>query len=128
MPEGMTEADAQRYIQRRLEQWNEGTQMTLAITSHSSDQCLGQIGVYLEGSLGRAETFYWLDARARGQGFATEALSLVTNRAFKEHEIVRVHPITHLDNAASQHVAQRCGYLKEGVLRAWEPIRTLSPT
>jgi RimJ/RimL family protein N-acetyltransferase len=40
---------------------------------------------------------------------------------------VRAHLITHLDNLASQRVAERCGYQREGVLRAWEPIKADQP-
>lgn len=37
------------------------------------------------------------------------------------------HLITHLDNQASQRVAQRFGYHREGVLRAWAPTRDDQP-
>lgn len=126
MPEAMTEAQAERYIERRLEQWNDGLH-TFAITSPPADRCVGQIGIRLEFQHRRAEIFYWLERSARGQGLATDALELVTRWAFADHDIVRAHLITHLDNPASQRVAERCGFQREGVLRAWEPIRDDQP-
>jgi RimJ/RimL family protein N-acetyltransferase len=51
-----------------------------------------------------------------------EALSLVTEWAFRGYGIVRVQLVTHLDNERSQRVAERCGF-REGVLRAWEPVK-----
>lgn len=75
----------------------------------------------------RAEAFYWLDCRVRGRGIAAKALSLVTEWAFRDHGIVRVQLVTHLDNERSQRVAQRCGFHREGVLRAWEPVKDEQP-
>ncbi|MCP4226097.1 MAG: GNAT family N-acetyltransferase, partial [Actinomycetia bacterium] len=126
MPEAMTEAQAREWIERRLERWPQGL-CTFAVTIPPSDRCVGQVGVLLEGQFRRAETFYWLDSRARGQGVATEALNLVTEWAFTDHDIVRAKLITHPDNPASQRVAQRCGYQREGVLRAWEPVKNEQP-
>lgn len=126
MPDHMTEAQAREWVERRLELWSQGL-FSFAITLASDDRCLGQIGAHIEERFRRAETFYWLDSRVRGQGLATEALDLVTRWVFDEHEVVRAHLITHLDNQASQRVAQRCGYHREGVLRAWEPIKDDQP-
>ena len=41
--------------------------------------------------------------------------------------MVRVQVVTHLDNARSQKVAERCGFSREGVLRAWEPVKDEQP-
>jgi RimJ/RimL family protein N-acetyltransferase len=126
MPEHMTEARAREWVERRLELWSHGL-FSMAITMPPDDRCVGQVGVSIDERLLRAETFYWLDRRARGLGVAAEALDVVTRWAFDEHEVVRAQLITHLDNQASQRVAQRCGYQREGVLRAWEPIKDDRP-
>lgn len=126
MPEAMTEAQAREWIERRLELWPQGL-CSFAITLPPVDRCVGQIGVHLEDRFNRAETFYWLDRRARGQGIATEALDVVTRWSFDEHDVVRAHLITDLDNPASQRVAEACGYQREGVLRAWEPVKGDQP-
>lgn len=126
MPENMTEAQAREWVERRLELWRESL-CSFAITLPPADQCVGQTGIYLEERHRRAETFYWLDRRVRGQGIATEALDVVTRWAFQQHKVVRAQLITHLDNQASQKVAQRCGYQREGVLRAWEPVKDDQP-
>ena len=69
----------------------------------------------------------WLDRRVRGRGLAVEALGLVTEWAFRDFGIVRVQLVTHLDNERSQRVAERCGFRREGVLRAWEPVKDEQP-
>lgn len=40
---------------------------------------------------------------------------------------MRVQLLTHPENAASQRVAERSGFLQEGVLRAWEPFKGEQP-
>jgi len=126
MPEAMTVDRALLWIQRGLEWWPRGI-ARFAITCPPADDCLGQIGVQFDTTRNRAEAFYWLDPQARGQGLAVEALELVTRWAFEDHGIVRMQLITHLDNSPSQRVAERCGYLREGVLRAWEPVKDHQP-
>jgi ribosomal-protein-alanine N-acetyltransferase len=126
MPDAMTEEQARVWVERGLEGWPRGG-ARFAITIAPSDQCVGQVGIYLERALRRAEAFYWLDQTARGRGYATEALNLVTAWAFRDFDVIRVQLITHLDNVASHRVAERCGFAREGVLRAWEPVKADQP-
>lgn len=126
MPEEMTEEQARAWIDRRLELESNGLH-SFAITLPPDDRCLGQMGVHIEREHRRAETFYWLDHRCRGRGLTTEALDVITRWAFAVHHVVRAQLITHLDNEASQRVAERCSYRREGVLRAWEPIKDEQP-
>ncbi len=126
MPEAMTEDDAERWVERGLEWWPRGV-ARFAVTMPPSDECAGQVGMQFDFAARRAEAFYWLDRRVRGRGVASEALRLVTEWAFQEHGIVRVQLVTHLDNERSQRVAVRCGFRREGVLRAWEPVKDGQP-
>lgn len=126
MPEAMTVEQARRWIANRNERWPDGL-ASFAITNRGSDKPVGQIGAKFEWEFNRAEAFYWLDAAARGQGLVTEALNLITQWAMKDYDIVRVQLLTHLNNAASQRVAERCGFTREGVLRAWEPVDNDQP-
>jgi len=126
MPDAMTEDQARQWVERGLEWWSHGL-ARFAVTVPPSEECAGQIGLQFDFPARRAEAFYWLDRRVRGRGIAVEALSLVTEWAFRSHGIVRVQLVTHLDNERSQRVAQRCGFSREGVLRAWEPVKEDQP-
>jgi RimJ/RimL family protein N-acetyltransferase len=126
MPEAMTEEQARQWIERGLELWPRGL-ARFAVTVPPSDACAGQVGIQFDFAARRAEAFYWLDRRVRGRGIAVETLNLVTEWAFRDHGIVRVQLVTHLDNERSQRVAERCGFRREGVLRAWEPVKDEQP-
>ena len=126
MPDSMSEAQARQWIEHGLERWPRGL-ARFALTVPPSDECIGQIGIQFDFAMRRAEAFYWLDRGARGRGIAVEALNLVTEWAFRDFDIVRAQLATHLDNERSQRVAERCGYSREGVLRAWEPVKNEQP-
>jgi len=73
------------------------------------------------GDPGLAEVGYWLRREARGHGAATTAVRLVAAWAFGELGIRRLNLQTAPENLASQRVAGRAGFTREGVLRAWLP-------
>jgi RimJ/RimL family protein N-acetyltransferase len=71
---------------------------------------------------GTVEIGYIVAPHFRGRRVATQALSLLTDRAL---ELGAERVVLHIAvaNAASQTVAERCGYQLEGVLRSdyWKP-------
>ena len=126
MPDAPTQDQAREWIERSIEWWPRGV-ARFAVTVPPSDGCVGQVGVHVEHAMRRAEAFYWLDRSVRGRGLAAEALELVTQWVVRDHGIVRVQLVTHLDNERSQRVAERCGFHREGVLRAWQPVKDSQP-
>ena len=66
----------------------------------------------------RARLGYWVAADSRGQGICTRALRLLSRYALDELRMQRVELITDPDNVASQRVAEKVGFQREGVLRA----------
>ncbi len=65
-----------------------------------------------------AELGYVVLAEERGRGVATEALRLLTAWGFAELDAVRLELMISAGNEASKRVAERCGYVREGVLRS----------
>jgi RimJ/RimL family protein N-acetyltransferase len=66
----------------------------------------------------RGHIGYWVAAWARGRGVCTRALRLLVRYALDELELHRVELITDPDNVASQRVAEKVGFQREGVMRA----------
>jgi RimJ/RimL family protein N-acetyltransferase len=64
-----------------------------------------------------AELGYIVTPQARGRGMATAMLRALTDWAF-EQGILRATLIINVENTASQRVAERCGYVREGVMRS----------
>jgi ribosomal-protein-alanine N-acetyltransferase len=80
---------------------------------------VGGIGVELHSDIERvsAEIGYWIGQSHWNRGIATEALRAVTAEAFKRFEITRLYAVPFADHAASIRVLEKCGYVREGVMR-----------
>jgi RimJ/RimL family protein N-acetyltransferase len=90
---------------------------TFAIVDRASGELLGGIGTrVLDAAI--VEIGYWVKAEARGRGVATLALELIARFAFTELGAARVQLRTEPDNIASQRVAEKAGFTREGVLRS----------
>jgi RimJ/RimL family protein N-acetyltransferase len=63
-----------------------------------------------------AETGYWLGPDGRGNGYITEAVREVARYVF-ELGFHRLELVAAAGNVASQRVAERAGFTREGVLR-----------
>ena len=65
----------------------------------------------------KSEVGYWCRTSATGNGFVTEAVIALSEYAFQHIRAVRVELITDEENVASCRVAERAGFVLEGVLR-----------
>jgi RimJ/RimL family protein N-acetyltransferase len=72
----------------------------------------------IDREAGELELGYIVAAHARGRGVGTEILRLLTRWAFEDVEAQRVYLIIDVANPASVRVAERCGYVLEGVMRS----------
>jgi len=65
----------------------------------------------------KTEVGYWCRTSAARNGFVTEAVNALVAYAFRHIRAVRVELITDEENVASRRVAERAGFVLEGVLR-----------
>ena len=111
------DAEARANIARAASAWEDGTWAVFRIADADSDQVIGGINLRF-GEYDTAEISYFLRTSARGRGIATRAARLVVRWAFEELGIERIELRVHPDNTASQRVAERLGFVREGVERA----------
>jgi RimJ/RimL family protein N-acetyltransferase len=122
IPYPYSESDARAFVERAARAWAEGTRATFVIADAATGAGRGTIGLHLFAHDARlAEVGYWLRREARGRGAATTAVGLVSAWAFAELGIARLNLTTAQENVASQRVAERAGFTREGLLRAWAP-------
>jgi [ribosomal protein S5]-alanine N-acetyltransferase len=84
-------------------------------------ECLG-LATAEKRDGGRVELGYWLLPEGRGRGRATRALRLVSHWALSQPGVARLELVTSPDNAASQRVAERSGFRREGILRSYHVV------
>jgi len=90
----------------------------LALAIEVGGRVVGGIGLGLNVHEYRGRLGYWVAADVRRRGICTHALRLLSHYAFVELGLQRVDLITDPENAASQRVAEKVGFRREGVLRA----------
>lgn len=78
---------------------------------------IGQInlGGVIYGALRGAHIGYWIDRNFANRGYMTAAVNMVTDFAFNELELHRIEINIRPENEPSIRVAEKCGYLYEGL-------------
>jgi RimJ/RimL family protein N-acetyltransferase len=113
--EGFERTWLERYARGHLD----GTRAGFAIVDEADGAFLGLSALVRIDREGReAEAGYIVAPQARGRGIAARALGLLTDWALGDLGLERVELRITTDNLASQRVADRCGYVREGVLRS----------
>jgi RimJ/RimL family protein N-acetyltransferase len=107
----------QTWLERYEEGRRDGTREAFAIED-GEGRFLGlALAVAIEREAGEAELGYTVAPAARGRGVATAAVTALTRWAFDEQELERLTLLIEVANVASTRVAERCGYVLEGVRR-----------
>ena len=120
VPQPYTLDDARRYIQECIDAADD--RRPFAITDAESGAVIGSIDMRIT-RLGAGHIGYWMAANARGRGLATAALRTLSRWAIEELGLGRVELATDPENLASQRVAEKAGFQREGVLRSMLPTR-----
>jgi len=112
-------SDALRFIRDSMGAWQDGRAHDLSIHTHTDATThLGNISVWPTSRREQTgEVGYWIRSDATGQGIATEAAARVLQVAFHEMALHRVVLRVAVGNRASERVAEKLGFVHEGVLR-----------
>jgi RimJ/RimL family protein N-acetyltransferase len=112
IPHPYTEADALAFIRGEVRPDHEAMAIEL------DGRVVGGIGIGLISNDYRGTLGYWMAASSRGRGTCTRALRLLSRHALDELQLQRLDLVTDPENHASQRVAEKVGFQREGVLRA----------
>lgn len=120
VPADYRETDARAYLLRRHDAVLTGSAAPFAVITIPSERLIGSISlVRVAWAHRRAEVGYFLSREARGSGHATRAVRLICAWAFRTLGMERIDLYAASGNIASQRVAERSGFQREAVLRAF---------
>jgi RimJ/RimL family protein N-acetyltransferase len=117
IPSGADETFVRGWIRRYEDAWSDGSRAGFAICGRDGG-LLGFAAVidldldHREGEIG-----YMVAPAARGRGVASRAVELLTRWGFDELGLIRLELRIDVQNSASECVAERAGYQRDGVLR-----------
>ena len=117
IPWPYTAAHATEFVVRSDLGWSSGRDAACVIVDLGTAAVTGGIGLHRIGgtsqersSLLRDEIGYWLTPGARGRGFATRALAMLSRWAILDAGVPSINLQTKVGNDASRRVALRAGY------------------
>jgi RimJ/RimL family protein N-acetyltransferase len=111
-----TIAEAEIWIAEGNDGWRSESQASWAILRRTDEEVVGRVAIYPNLADGYGEVSYWVLPSARGEGVATRAASAATGWAHDLglHRVELEHSV---HNAASGRVAERAGFMSEGIRR-----------
>lgn len=116
------EAGVRAWIDAREQAWRAGRVLSFAVQDATSAELLGSVSLRSFGIWPRAaDVGYWTAPAARERGIAVAALNVLTRWAFSALELNRLTLYHAVQNTAACQVAERAGYLAEGVARGALP-------
>jgi RimJ/RimL family protein N-acetyltransferase len=106
------------WLARYEEGWCDGSRAGFAIETHDGEFLGLGMFVRIEPEGRQGEIGYVVDPAARGRGVATRTLQLLTDWGFSQLGMKRIELWIDTTNSGSERVAERAGYVLEGVLRS----------
>jgi len=104
-----------------------GRFLYLVAASPDTDAYLGEILLFRRtdevAEVAIGEVAYVVAPTARGRGLATAAVRMVSRWALGDLGLARLQISVHPDNTPSLRVAERAGYVREGMVRSLKLIR-----
>lgn len=119
VPEPYTEDDALDYVRAMDAAWRAGAGGAFAVVDATSGEVAGSVGLsVVDAGLAIVEVGYWAAPAVRGRGITTRALRLLSRWLLDTVGAARVQLRADVRNAASLRVAEKAGFVREGVLRS----------
>lgn len=106
---------AVEWIEESTRCWADGVRASFVVVEIGTDELVGSIGlVRLDRDEDVAEVGYLVKREARGRGIAPRAVRLVTEWVLRDLGFARLELQTDVRNHASQRVAEKAGFTREG--------------
>lgn len=112
-----------------IENWKrgkeQGNRYEFGIFEMQNSTLIGIIALYKFGPSEKCTLGYSLDKEHYGKGYATEAVRLILDIAFKELKFHRVDAGVMPRNIGSTRVLEKVGFVKEGLAREYIKINDI---
>ncbi|NJO79427.1 MAG: GNAT family N-acetyltransferase [Cyanobacteria bacterium RM1_2_2] len=110
--------EAERYVAKRIAEFEQGQSRAFAIERKSENQFCGVIEIRdVDREHSQAELSFWLAVEAWGQGYMSEALKPLLYLGFENLDLNRLYAYHMVRNPGSGKVLQKNGFTQEGILR-----------
>ena len=106
-------------IDRYEQCFREGSDMPMHVWRRSDGRLVGGVGVHRpRPAIPAGEVGYWVRSSDGGRGYVSEAVSALVDHLFDQCALERVELRIDPENVPSRALAERLGFVLEGILRA----------
>lgn len=115
---GTSEPDSEIFVRECIAEWLLQKRYAMGIWHHETTKLMGFIQVFnIDWDVPLGEVAYFVDREYIRQGIMTEVLARVVRFSFLQLKLDKLIIKTLADNYASQRLARRVGFSREGDLR-----------
>ena len=119
VPHNYTERHARDFVSATGADLKAGRELALAIVD-AGDRVLGALGMSnFDWSDLKGEIGYWMAPEARRRGIGARGTRLLAEWGLRTLGLERIELLANPRNEASQRLAERAGFTREGVLRKY---------
>src|SRR4051794_6080654 len=119
VPSPYDESDAREFLVYAEDARLRGHELQLVLAHPAEGRMLGALGLHVGAEHAIGQIGYYLAPDARGRGLATRALRLMAAWAVRDLDLKRLEVLANPDNVASQRVALKAGFEREGLMRSY---------
>src|SRR5712691_10333480 len=106
------------YIRSALEDFLRGRQISTIIAVDDGRRFVGRCGMRINPYASSGDVGYWIDAEFEGRGITSRSARALVTSVFNELGLSKVELRTSIANQRSRAVAERLGFVYEGVVAA----------
>ena len=111
--------DGESFVRGKIAQWLLQEEFTFGIWHNQDAELIGYLHFRdVDWHIPRADISYFLHHEYTGKGLMTEALARMIQYAFRQLKLNKIVLHTLMDNYASQRLARKVGFRREGDLRS----------
>lgn len=119
MPIGSKE-ECEFFMRRKLAAWLLQKEFAFGVWHNASAKAIGYVELFnIDWSVPKAGIMFFIDREYEGKGLMTEVVGEVLLFAIAQINMERIDLHTASDNFAAQRLARKCGFRREGDLRAY---------
>lgn len=108
------------FVRRKLSSWLLQKEFAFGVWHNASAKAIGYVELFqIDWSVPKAGIIFFIDREYEGKGLMTEVIREVLRFALAQLNMERIDLHTASDNFAAQRLARKCGFRREGDLRAY---------
>ncbi len=117
--ENSSKEKSEWYVRVRFAKWLLQEEYCFGVWDNDSAKLIGFIRLFrIDWHIPKSEVGFFIDRDFSSKGIMTEVLSVIIRFAFTQLKLEKISLRTAMDNYASQRLARKCGFRREGDLRA----------